>query len=161
MSVFPIDCVRREFPALSQSRSGRPRIFMDNPAGTQLPRRVIDAVSNALVEAASNHGGFFANSRNAEATYARAHDAMADFVNAHSSNEIVVAQSMTSLTLHMSRSLGRIFAPGDEIIVTRMDHEGDVSPWLLLAEDRDLIVKWLPSNSRLPSEACEINGLGA
>ena len=146
MSVFPIDCVRREFPALSQSRNGRPRIFMDNPAGTQLPRRVIDAVSNALVEAASNYGGFFANSRNAEAIYARAHDAMADFVNAHSSNEIVVAQSMTSLTLHMSRSLGRIFAPGDEIIVTRMDHEGDVSPWLLLAEDRDLIVKWLPFN---------------
>ena len=146
MSVFPIDCVRREFPALSQSRNGRPRIFMDNPAGTQLPQRVIDAVSNALVEAASNYGGFFANSRNAEAIYARAHDAMADFVNAHSSNEIVVAQSMTSLTLHMSRSLGRIFTPGDEIIVTRMDHEGDVSPWLLLAEDRDLIIKWLPFN---------------
>ena len=144
--MFPIDCVRREFPALSQSRNGRPRIFMDSPAGTQLPRRVIDAVSNALVEAASNYGGFFASSRNAEAIYARAHDAMADFMNAHSSNEIVVAQSMTSLTLHMSRSLGRIFAPGDEIIVTRMDHEGDVSPWLLLAEDRGLIVKWLPFN---------------
>ena len=146
MSVFPIDRVRREFPALSQSRNGRPRIFMDNPAGTQLPRPVIDAISNALVEAASNYGGFFANSRNAEAIYARAHDAMADFVNAHSSNEIVVAQSMTSLTLHMSRSLGRIFAPGDEIIVTRMDHEGDVSPWLLLAEDLDLVIKWLPFN---------------
>ena len=146
MSVFPIDRVRREFPALSQSRNGRPRIFMDNPAGTQLPRPVIDAISNALMEAASNYGGFFANSRNAEAIYARAHDAMADFVNAHSSNEIVVAQSMTSLTLHMSRSLGRIFAPGDEIIVTRMDHEGDVSPWLLLAEDLDLVIKWLPFN---------------
>ena len=146
MSVFPIDRVRREFPALSQSRNGRPRIFMDNPAGTQLPRPVIDAISNALVEAASNYGGFFANSRNAEAIYARAHDAMADFVNAHSTNEIVVAQSMTSLTLHMSRSLGRIFAPGDEIIVTRMDHEGDVSPWLLLAEDLDLVIKWLPFN---------------
>ena len=146
MSVFPIDRVRREFPALSQSRNGRPRIFMDNPAGTQLPRRVIDAVSNALVDAASNYGGFFANSRNAEAIYAHAHDAMADFVNAYSSNEIVVAQSMTSLTLHMSRSLGRRLAPGDEIIVTRMDHEGDVSPWLLLAEDRDLIVRWLPFN---------------
>ena len=146
MSVFPVDRVRREFPALSQSRNGRPRIFMDNPAGTQLPRPVIDAISNALVEAASNYGGFFANSRNAEAIYARAHDAMADFVNAHSSNEIVVAQSMTSLTLHMSRSLGRIFAPGDEIIVTRMDHEGDVSPWLLLAEDLDLVIKWLPFN---------------
>ena len=146
MSVFPIDRVRREFPALAQSHNGRARVFMDNPAGTQLPRRVIDAISRALVDAASNYGGFFENSRNAEAIYARAHDAMADFVNAPSADEIVVAQSMTSLTLHMSRSLGRILAPGDEIIVTRMDHEGDVSPWLLLAEDLDLVVEWLPFN---------------
>ena len=146
MSAFPIDRVRREFPALSRPHDTRPRIFMDNPAGTQLPRRVVEAVSNALVDAASNYGGFFENSRNAEAIYARAHDAMADFVNAHSPSEVVVAQSMTSLTLHMSRSLGRCFAPGDEIVVTRMDHEGDVSPWLLLAEDLDLVVKWLPFN---------------
>ena len=144
MSAFPIDRVRREFPALSQSHDGRPRVFMDNPAGTQLPRRVVDAVSNALVNAASNYGGFFENSRNAEAIYASAHGAMADFVNAHSPNEIVVAQSMTALTLHVSRSLGRRFAPGDEIVVTRMDHEGNVSPWLLLAEDLDLVVRWLP-----------------
>ena len=144
MSEFPIDRVRREFPALSQSDDGRPRVFMDNPAGTQLPQRVVEAVSGALVDAASNYGGFFENSRNAEAIYARAHDAMAEFVNARSASEIVVAQSMTSLTLHLSRSLGRRFSPGDEIIVTRMDHEGDVSPWLLLAEDLDLVIRWLP-----------------
>ena len=146
MNDFPTDRVRREFPALSQTHGGRPRVFMDNPAGTQLPRRVVEAVSNALVDAASNYGGFFENSHNAEAIYTRAHDAMAEFVNARSSSEIVVAQSMTSLTLHMSRSLGRRFTPGDEIIVTRMDHEGDVAPWLLLAEDLDLVVKWLPFN---------------
>ena len=146
MSAFPIDLVRREFPALSRSDNGRFRVYMDNPAGTQLPRRVIDAVSSALVDAASNYGGFFENSRNAEATYADAHGAMSDFVNARSSSEIVVAQSMTSLTLHVSRALGRRFAPGDEIIVTRMDHEGNVSPWLALAEDLDLVVKWLPFN---------------
>ena len=146
MSVFPINRIRREFPALSRSRNGRTRIFLDNPAGTQLPRQVVEAISNALVDAASNYGGFFENSRNAEAIYARAHDAMADFVNAHSPNEIVVGQSMTGLTLHMSRSLGRLLAPGDEIIVTRMDHEGNVSPWLSIAEDLDLVVKWLPFN---------------
>ena len=146
MSAFPIDLVRREFPALSQSHDGRHRVFMDNPAGTQLPRRVVDAVSSALVNAASNYGGFFENSRNAEAVCASAHAAMADFVNADSPNEIVVAQSMTALTLHVSRSLGRCFAPGDEIVVTRMDHEGNVSPWLLLAEDLGLVVKWLPFN---------------
>ena len=146
MSAFPIDRVRQEFPALSRTHDGRPRVYMDNPAGTQLPRRVIDAVSNALVDAASNYGGFFENSRNAEAIYARAHDGMAEFVNARSTDEIVVAQSMTNLTLHLSRSMGRQFAPGDEIIVTRMDHEGNVSPWLLLAEDLGLVVRWLPFN---------------
>ena len=144
MSVFPIDRVRREFPALSGTHGGRPRVFMDNPAGTQLPRRVVDAVTNALLEAASNYGGYFEGSRNAEAIYAAAHRAMADFVNARSANEIVVGPSMTALTLHLSRSLGRRFAPGDEIIVTRMDHEGNVSPWLLLAEDLGLVVRWLP-----------------
>ena len=146
MSAFPIDRVRREFPALSQSRDGRPLVFMDNPAGTQLPRRVVDAVSNALVEAASNYGGFFENSHNAEAIYAGAHEAMADFVNARSPSEIVVAQSMTALTLHLSRSIGRRLSPGDEIIVTRMDHEGNVAPWLLLAQDLGLTVRWLPFN---------------
>ena len=144
MSVFPIDRVRREFPALSGTHDGRPRVFMDNPAGTQLPRRVVDAVANALMEAASNYGGYFEGSRNAEAIYAAAHRAMAEFVNARSANEIVVGPSMTALTLHLSRSLGRRFAPGDEIIVTRMDHEGNVSPWLLLAEDLGLVVRWLP-----------------
>ena len=144
MRPFPIDRVRREFPALSRPHDGRPLVFMDNPAGTQLPRRVIDAVANALVDAASNHGGFFDNSLNAEAIHARAHRAMADFLNAGSPNEIVVAQSMTALTFHVSRSLGRRWAPGDEIVVTRMDHEGNVSPWLLLAEDMGLVIRWLP-----------------
>ena len=146
MRPFPIDRVRREFPALSRPHDGRLRVFMDNPAGTQVPRRVIDAVSKAMVDAASNRGGFFPSSREAEAIGARAHAAMADFVNARSPAEIVVAQSMTALTFHVSRSLGRRWAPGDEIIVTRMDHEGNVSPWLLLAEDLGLAVRWLPFN---------------
>ena len=146
MRPFPIDRVRREFPALSRPQHDKPRVFMDSPAGTQIPRQVIDAVSNALVDAASNDGGFFENSRHAEAIHARAHGAMADFVNARSPDEIAVGQSMTALTLHVSRSLGRRLAPGDEIIVTRMDHEGNVSPWLLLAEDLDLVVRWLPFN---------------
>ena len=121
MRPFPIARVRREFPALAQSHNGGPRVFVDTPAGTQLPRRVIDA----MADAASNYGGFFENSRNAEAIHARAHAAMAGFANARSPDEIVVAQSMTALTLHVSRPLGRRWARGDEIIVTRMDHEGN------------------------------------
>ena len=146
MSDFPIDDVRREFPALRQTRDGVARVFMDNPGGTQVPQRVIDAVSDAFVSAASNYGGYFENSRSAGEIYARAHEAMADFFNAPSAAEIVVAQSMTNITLHISRSIARHCKPGDEIVVTRMDHEGDVSPWLHIAEDRGLIVKWLPFN---------------
>ena len=112
MNTFPIEHVRREFPALSRTHDGRSRVYMDNPAGTQLPRRVVDAITGALVDAASNYGGFFENSRNAEAIYARAHDAMRDFVNARSSSEIVVAQSMTQSDLARVPVAGPALRPG-------------------------------------------------
>ena len=87
MRPFPIDRVRREFPALSRPHHDKPRVFMDNPAGTQLPRRVIEAVPNAMVDAAINDGSFFETSHYAEAVHARAHGAMADFVNGRSPDE--------------------------------------------------------------------------
>jgi cysteine desulfurase family protein (TIGR01976 family) len=144
MSSFPVDTVRSEFPAVSAANGATPRVFVDNPAGTQLSQRVIDAVSAAMVDASSNLGGYFSNSRNADAIWERAHRAMADMLGAASMREIIIGSSMTALTLHLSRSIGRTLSPGDEIIVTRMDHEGDVAPWLLMAEDNGLVVKWLP-----------------
>jgi cysteine desulfurase family protein (TIGR01976 family) len=141
---FPLDDVRSRFPALS--RISDPPAYLDNPAGTLVPQSVIDAVSDAMATASSNLGGFFAASHRAENIWGLAHDAVADFVGAKSRREIVIGPNMTTLTLHLSRSIGRLFKPGDEIIVTRMDHEGDVSPWLLLAEDLKLNVKWLPFN---------------
>ncbi len=141
MSAFPIDRVREQFPALEG-----PATFLDNPAGTQVPRIVIDAVSQAMVGAASNLGGAFAPSRAADTIYQHAHDAMAGFLGAGSGGEITIGQSMTMLTFHLSRSLGRRMRPGDEIIVTRMDHEGNVAPWVHLAEDLGLKLRWLPFN---------------
>ena len=141
---FPLDDVRSRFPALS--RFANPPAYLDNPAGTLVPQSVIDAVSSAMATASSNLGGFFAASHRAEAIWGAAHDAVADLVGATSRREIIIGPNMTTLTLHLSRSIGRLFKPGDEIIVTRMDHEGDVSPWLLLAEDLKLTVKWLPFN---------------
>jgi selenocysteine lyase/cysteine desulfurase len=82
----------------------------------------------------------------ADAVVTRAHEAMAELVGGASAREIVIGQSMTMLTFQISRSLGRSWNPGDEIIVTRMDHEGNVSPWLKLAEERGLTVRWLPFN---------------
>jgi cysteine desulfurase family protein (TIGR01976 family) len=141
MSSFPIELVRGQFPALAG-----PAVFLDNPAGTQVPRHVINAVSEAMARAASNIGGAFQASRSAKDIWTRAHDVMAQLLGGHSGREVILGQSMTMLTFHISRSLGRTWAPGDEIIVTRMDHDANVAPWLRMAEDRGLIVRWLPFN---------------
>ncbi len=141
MTSFPIDLVRRQFPALAAAA-----VYLDNPAGTQLPRTVIEAVSAAMVGAASNLGGYFRASQAADTIYAHAHEAMADLLGAASAQEILVGQSMTTLTFQIARSLGRAWRAGDELILTRMDHEGNVSPWVRLAEERGLNVRWLGIN---------------
>lgn len=141
---FAIDDIRSEFPALALTDNGRRRIYLDNPAGTQVPRRVAEAVSRCLLETNANLGGYFATTLAAQQVVDDAHAAMADFLGAASAEEIIIGANMTTLTYHMSRTIGRDFAPGDEIIVTRMDHEGNVSPWLQLAEDRGLTVRFLP-----------------
>jgi cysteine desulfurase family protein (TIGR01976 family) len=141
MSVFPIELVRSQFPALSGDA-----VFLDNPAGTQVPRQVINAVAEAMAGAASNIGGAFRASKSARDIWTRAHDATAELLGGKSGREVILGQSMTMLTFHISRTLGRTWAPGDEIILTRMDHDANVAPWLQMAEDRGLIVRWLPFN---------------
>ncbi|MCP9230773.1 cysteine desulfurase-like protein [Mesorhizobium sp. LMG 17147] len=141
---FRIDAVRAKFPALSLTDKGRQRIYLDNPAGTQVPQTVGDAISRCLLTTNANLGGFFETTIAAQDIVDEAHLAMADFLGAASPQEIVIGANMTTLTYHMSRTLGRTMKPGDEIILTRMDHEGNVSPWLQLAEDLGLVVRWLP-----------------
>ncbi|WP_224543876.1 cysteine desulfurase-like protein [Mesorhizobium sp. CA16] len=148
MADFPIEAVRGRFPALSLADDGRRRIYLDNPAGTQVPLTVPDAVSRCLLTTNANLGGFFETTVAAQKVVDAAHAAMADFLNASSVEEIVIGANMTTLTYHMSRTLGRTMKPGDEIIVTRMDHEGNVSPWLQLAEDLGLVVRFLPFDER-------------
>ncbi|MCC7048338.1 MAG: cysteine desulfurase-like protein [Alphaproteobacteria bacterium] len=143
MQAFPIDAVRRQFPSVSKNAQ---RIYLDNPAGTQIPARVSEAVAKAMTAASSNLGGFFPDSEAADATWLAGHEAGAELLGAASYREIIVGQSMTALTFHMSRCLGPRFKPGDEIVVTRMDHEGNVSPWLALAKDRGLTVRFVPFN---------------
>jgi cysteine desulfurase family protein (TIGR01976 family) len=144
MTNFPIDAVRGKFPALSLTDKGRRRIYLDNPAGTQVSQAVADAVSRCLLTTNANLGGFFETALAAQAVVDEAHAAMADFVGAAGPQEIIIGANMTTLTYHMSRTLGRTMRPGDEIILTRMDHEGNVSPWLQLAEEAGLVVRWLP-----------------
>ncbi len=132
-----INFVRSNFPSL---RSGT--IFMDNPGGTQVTHSVIDAVRDYYLTANANHGGSFATSRRNDEIVHAARETFADFLNAHSGDEIVFGNNMTSLTFHISRALGRTLQPGDEIIVTRLDHDANISPWLALQE-RGLVVKWV------------------
>ena len=141
MTTFPIDAVRAQFPAISGPKVAP--VFLDNAAGTQVPQMVVDAVADAMINAACNLGGKFSGSHRAMAIWDQAHEAGADFVGAPSPRGIIIAASMTALTLHISRSIGRLCQPGDEIVLTRMDHEGDISPWLLMAEDRGLKVRWV------------------
>lgn len=144
---YDIEAVRSRFPALSITDSGVRRIYFDNPAGTQVPASVAGAMSNCLLTANANLGGFFASSADAGRLVDSARQAMADFLNAPSPDEIIFGQNMTTLTLHLSRSIGRLFSPGDEIILSQMDHDANVWPWVLLARDLDLVVKWLPFSS--------------
>ena len=130
------------FPSMILTDDGMPRVYFDNPAGTQVPQSVVDAVSDCLIRTNANLGGFFSTTRLAVEVVDAAHEAMRDFLNANDTGEIVFGQNATSLNFSISRSLGREFAAGDEIIVSRMDHEANVSPWLMMAEDLGLTVRW-------------------
>lgn len=144
---FDLDAVRAQFPALTLTDNGKRRIYFDNPAGTQVPRTVADAMSRCLLETNANAGGRFITSQAVDNVIESARAAMADFLNAETPDEIVFGQNMTTITLHMSRSIGRLFSRGDEIILSRMDHDANVWPWVLIARDLGLEVKWLSFNT--------------
>jgi cysteine desulfurase family protein (TIGR01976 family) len=131
------------FPALQQEINGRPAAYLDGPGGTQVPQSVIEAMSGYLANGLSNQGGPFYSSRLTDETVLAARRAVMDFYNARRPEEIVFGQNMTSLTFSMSRALARSWQPGDEIIVTRLDHDANIAPWLLAAEDHGVTVRWL------------------
>lgn len=134
---------RRQFPGLNRMLDGQPMVFFDGPAGTQVPQRVIDAISRYLTHSNANHGGKFLTSCETDEMLAAANRALADFVGAADPGEIIWGQNMTSLTFAFSRALSREWGPGDEIIVTALDHDANVAPWLSAAEDRGAKVHFL------------------
>ncbi len=155
---FSVDGARAQFPALALKDTGNARVYFDNPAGTQVPQQVIDRMTQTLVEKNANLGGLFRTTEAATALVNEAHEALADFYNADSADEIVFGQNMTSLTFHFSRCLGKSLKAGDEIVLSRMDHDANVAPWLLLAKDHGLTVKWLdfdPGTYEFPENALE------
>ena len=139
-ATLDIAHVRAQFPSLAQTVNGHPPVFLDGPGGTQVPQRVIDAISNYLRRDNANTGGAYSTSRHTDAMLAEARAAMADFLNC-TADEIVFGPNMTTLTYAMSRAIGRDLGPGDEILVTRLDHDANVSPWLAL-EEKGVTIRW-------------------
>lgn len=144
---YDVAAIRSHFPSLQGEG-----IFFDNPGGTQVPQQVIDAVVNYYQTANSNTHGAFATSRRTDELLVQAHQALADFLNASSPDEIVFGPNMTTLTFNISRAIGRLLDEGDEIIVTRLDHDADVAPWLML-EERGAIIRWVD----IDPEDCTLN----
>lgn len=140
MTALDLDAIRARFPALSIEQDGRPVALFDGPGGTQVPDTVIEAVSRYYRESNANHGGPFLTSERSDAIVAEAHAALADLLNAADPSEIKVGANMTTLTMHVSRSIAATLQPGDRIVVTRLDHEANIGPWLAIARDRDLRV---------------------
>jgi cysteine desulfurase family protein (TIGR01976 family) len=133
--------VRARFPSLAREQAGRPVVFLDGPGGTQVPDRVIDAVAGYYRDTNANDGGAFVTSRLSSAMAHEAHAAVADLYGAVSPEEIKLGANMTTLTFHVSRSIGAALAPGDEVVVTTLDHDANVTPWRLMAADRGLTVR--------------------
>ena len=133
---FDTNEIRAQFPALTQRHQEKiPVVFLDNPGGTQVHQSVIDATTDYYLHHNANEDGAFATSQRTDKILHEAHAAVADMLNAASADEIVFGPNMTTLTLGISRALAREIGPGDEIVVTRMDHDANISPWLLVAED--------------------------
>jgi cysteine desulfurase family protein (TIGR01976 family) len=138
---FDVQAVRRRFPSLDELHGDHPLVLFDGPGGTQVPDTVIEAVAGYYRASNANSGGAFATSERSDAIAAEAHAAMADLLGAADPDEIIFGANMTTLTFHISRSIGAMLSPGDEIVVTTLDHQANVDPWLALAQDRGLTVR--------------------
>jgi cysteine desulfurase family protein (TIGR01976 family) len=143
LSGGAVETVRAQFPALSRTQAGEPYVYLDGPGGTQVPRRTIEAMAAYLERSNANHEGAFPTSRESDAVVAGAHAAAADYLGASDPSEVVFGPNMTTLTFAVSRAIGRTLEPDDEVVVTRLDHDANVAPWLALEEERGVRARWV------------------
>lgn len=137
------EAIRNEFPSLSRSENGRPVVYLDGPGGSQVPRSVIAAISHYYETSNANTHGTFATSVESDAVISGAREAMRDFLHAGQDATISFGANMTTLNFALAHSLARQIRPGDEVVVTELDHDGNVAPWLMLAE-RGAVIRWAP-----------------
>lgn len=144
----PLDLAwaRAQFPSLELQVNGHAAAFLDGPAGTQVPRQVMDAVQNYFLRANANTGGAFATSRSTDAIIASAREAMADFFHCHK-DEVVFGPNMTTITFALARAIGRELSAGDEIVVTTLDHDANVAPWRAL-EEKGVVIRQVDIHER-------------
>jgi cysteine desulfurase family protein (TIGR01976 family) len=150
-----VNAIRARFPALERQEAGRPVAYFDGPGGTQTPRTVGDAMLDYLYHHNANTHWAYASSAETDALLEQARVTLADFLGC-ASNEVVFGQNMTTLLFHLTRALGRDLGPGDEIVVTRLDHQANVGPWKALVRDRGVTVREVPfdpASGRLDRDA--------
>jgi selenocysteine lyase/cysteine desulfurase len=140
VQVAPVEAIRSRFPALERVHAGRPVAYFDGPGGTQVPRDVVDAMADYLLHHNANTHWAYPTSVETDAALAAARSALADFLGGAPS-EVAFGANMTTLTFHLGRALGRRWTPGDEIVVTELDHHANVDPWRQLAQERGFTVR--------------------
>lgn len=141
-TTFPITKVRQQFPALARTYKDKPVAYFDGPGGSQVVRSAIEAISAYMERGGANLHGSFPSSWETEEIISEARLAVADFLNVQA-NEVAFGANMTTLTIAIANALGKKFQAGDEIVVTEMDHRANVDPWLMMAADRGLTVRWV------------------
>lgn len=138
-----VDDLRSQFPSLSRMHGGQAAVYFDGPAGTQVPRRVIDAITSYLTTHNANHEGVFATSIESDRMLEQAHRAAADLVGTEDAGEVAFGANMTTLTFALSRALAKTWQPGDEIILSRLEHDANFTPWVLAAADAGVKVHYV------------------
>ncbi len=152
--AFDVETIRSRFPALQRTVNGRPAVYLDGPGGTQVVDGAIAAMTGVMEAGGANHGGLYVTGRETAATVDAARAAVADFFNAAGPDEIAFGQNMTSITLSVSRALAWTWRPGDEVVVTRLDHDANVWPWVLAARDADAKVRFVDFD---PAAGCVLD----
>lgn len=139
--------IRARFPGLQRQQDGQSVVFLDGPAGSQVPESVAQAATRYLLHTNANRGAVHATSCESDAVLDAAHRTLATFLNAPTPEEVVFGANMTTITLSVSRALGRSWKPGDEILVSRLDHDANVTPWVLAARDAGATVQYIDLNA--------------
>ena len=138
--MLDLNSVRNQFPSLQRKPGNIPMVFLDGPGGTQVPDRVINAISDYYKTSNANSHGEFITTHETDVVIANMRTAMAALLNAEHANCISIGQNMTTLNFSLARGIARLLKPGDEVLITQLDHEGNRGPWLML-RDYGVIVK--------------------